>query len=170
MINTRFLYYKTQESFEADKPNILNDSIVFVGDPPIIWTHGTYYTGGSGPGPTPTPTYSIDISATPILYLLSAERDVENPQFTNTIRSLSAGSATTRVGTSSLNVSGKYLYMAVPNNITFISAKTSPMGETLYPAEDFVVDTETLEGHTIYKLLPAVLSSNMSITFTFRVR
>lgn len=169
MINTRFLYYKTQESFEADKQNILNDSIVFVGEPPIIWTHGTYYTGGGSPGPTPpTPTYTIDITATPIKYLLSKDRTIQDPQFNSRFTTLNASSATATSGTRGLSINGNFLYMAVPNNITLTRAVTSNQ-EVLDINTNFVVDRETVEGHVLYKYLPVIAPSNLSITFTFRV-
>lgn len=47
MINNRFLFYKTINGFERDKSEIPQDSIVFIKEPAIIWTHGTYYTGQS---------------------------------------------------------------------------------------------------------------------------
>lgn len=43
MINNRFLFYKTKDAFERDKNEIMNESIVFIADPAIIWTHGIYY-------------------------------------------------------------------------------------------------------------------------------
>lgn len=43
MINNRFLYYKHLESFTSDLQNIKNDSIAFIEDAKLIWTHGVFF-------------------------------------------------------------------------------------------------------------------------------
>ena len=45
MINNKFLYYKHLESFVDDQGNglINNDSIAFIEDAKLIWTHGSYF-------------------------------------------------------------------------------------------------------------------------------
>lgn len=49
MINNRFLFFKTKEAFEAAKNNgdVSQDSIVFIKNDKVIWTHGTYFDGDS---------------------------------------------------------------------------------------------------------------------------
>lgn len=54
-IKHRFLYYKTQAAFDLDLENekVDDNSIVFIEDSSRVWTHGTYFLGGSGSGNIP---------------------------------------------------------------------------------------------------------------------
>lgn len=45
-MNREKFFYKTQEQFEKDKEagKIPSQAIVFVKNPPFVWTHNTYFT------------------------------------------------------------------------------------------------------------------------------
>lgn len=45
MINYRFLYFRTKDEFESKLSEINPQSIVFIDDEQLIWTHNRYYGG-----------------------------------------------------------------------------------------------------------------------------
>lgn len=49
IIENKYLYYKTLDGFLAALSNgfVRHDSIVFIEDVMLIWTHGTYFCGAS---------------------------------------------------------------------------------------------------------------------------
>ena len=48
-ITNYLVHFKTNETFEANKDQLRNDAVAFVGDATIIHTHKTDYYCGSGP-------------------------------------------------------------------------------------------------------------------------
>ena len=164
MINNRFLFFRTQEQFEKQKNQILDDSIVFVKNPPIIWTHGVYYTGGGGG----TPESTIDIFNTPIYYHRFTNKEEPIPSIGNYEGSVVELSGSNGRGSTTISLNGYFLYLVVPNNITLVSAITSRQ-EPLSLEENFDTDTTTIDGHKVWIYSPTVAPENLSITFTFTV-
>ena len=165
MINNRFLFFQTGRQFEAQKDKILYDSIVFVKNPPFIWTHGVYYEGGGGGGGEQS---TIDIYDTPIYYSRFIDKNTPIPTIGNYDNSIVELIGSHQVGTDSIQLNDSFLYLAVPNNITLTKAETSNR-EPLSLTDNFVVYENEIPGYKVWKYMPVIAPEDLTITFTFRV-
>lgn len=47
MINNKFIFFNTLEAFEQNRGEISPESIVFIKNPAMIYTHGTFFDGSN---------------------------------------------------------------------------------------------------------------------------
>ena len=157
-------FYITKAAFETDLNAGLvpYTAIVFVQKPAVIWTHGTYYTGGGG-GATP-----IDISSTPIYYYKPTERSPISYDLSDYTQVTTLSGASDTVGSFSLRLENEFSVIAVPNNITLTRVVTSRF-EELDINEDLTKITDAISGHTVWVYTPDVAPENLTLTYTFVV-
>lgn len=82
MINNRFLYYKHLESFTSNLQNINNDSIAFIEDAKLIWTHGVFFGSNEGGNSEEFPVVQIVVDDT---LSTSSVNPVQNRVITNAL-------------------------------------------------------------------------------------
>jgi len=167
MIGNRLLFFKTQQAFEEKKNEIRSDAIVFIKDPAVIWTHDTYYTGGSGGGGSTAQT--IELSS-PIYYYKFTKKD-EQISFDvddyTAITTLTAIDQTSKVGTTQISLAGEFFIMLVPESLSFTAAVTSRY-EPLDIEENFI-DLGIFDGYHRYGYIPDVAPESLTLTLTFSI-
>ena len=158
-ISNKFLFYDTKVQFEKDIALLPEGTIAFIKDKQLIWTNGTYYSGGGGAAE------NIDISDTPIYYYTFQDRDTEVPTNPATYTKRTYLSPSRQF---SIALTNRFLFLAVPTGITLTRAVTSKY-EELSLTENFSRDTQAISGYTVWIYKPVIAPQNLTLTFTFTI-
>lgn len=158
--NSKLLFYKTQAAFERDKDLIRDDAVVYIGNPPFIYTHGVYFKGGGGG------QADIDISGNPIYYYLFTDKDTPAP---SNISSYTEVSTLNGYKQCSIAMNAQYSYIAIPTTYSVTSVVTSN-NEPLSIDDDFDKQIKTIDGKVmnVYRYMP-VVAPTLSLIFTINI-
>lgn len=146
----KFLYYKTLKSFQENRANISDLSIVFIADSGQIWTHGRFF-GGTG-----SQSDSSDIQE--LLQQIRTEyKEYSDNLFDQIIHLLETGDSTQENPDPLFTITGANVVAA--NNNCEVSGTTLYINQPADVSENVVQNTFTLsgEGYSAKSMLQQIL-------------